>query len=111
MAAVRFCLARQIVDRKKTALGRFSLWILFGFSQSSQTLGADVRAFALGEQGRPLQVGPLLGPSGRIELTAELFPGSAHNERFSAFFAHSHDKKKNRGYFFTCQYNPAEFNL
>jgi len=110
MAAVRFCLARQIVDRKKTALGRFSLWILFGFSQSSQTLGADVRALAFDEQVCPLQIRPFLCPIGRVMMATQKFPRSAADRRFSAFFAHSHDKKKNRGYFFTCQYNPAEFN-
>jgi hypothetical protein len=59
--------------------------LLFGFCESPQALSANVGAFALDEQICPLQIRPLFGPGSRIELAAELFPSSAHNERF---FAH-----------------------
>ena len=48
------------------------------FRERPQTLRANVRTLAFHEQGGPLQIRPLFRPIGRVELTAELFPGPAH---------------------------------
>lgn len=66
-------------------------FLLLGFlGQSPQALGANVRAFALDEQVRPLQISPFLGPVGRVVMAAQEFPRTAADRWFSAFFAGAH---------------------
>ena len=60
--------------------------------ESFETFDADERPFAV-QKPRPLEIGLLFPALRRVELTAELYPGSADLERFSAIGALTHNKE------------------